>query len=472
MYVPFESESQIFALSEVSTDECLVPTRGGDWNDNGIWNELFLHQWTPEHLYITSTFNSLLNTQYLATSVLAKNATPNQIAEAKFIRALSMFLTLDLFNQVPFRASVVDDYKTLPIILKGDSACNFIINDLTPVIPYLPDYNKSNIIFANKHAARTLLMKLYLNKAVYQNRAHPNFSINSNALDSVIALFHSIENDISISKDYFGNFERNNWNNGNGVGEELIFCLNNSVTENIGGNVGSRWLITLHYNQTPSSWNGFCTLNEFYDLFDINDLRRYQKYQGSDSIYKNTGVNAGFLIDTQFDKNGKIILDRLAQPLVFTRIFSTILTSTDNFDGAGIRVYKYPADIVSNTPTGDIKENEYVIFRFSDVALMAIEAAARKNGGNTPSNELNILNELRIKRGLKALPSANLTDIYNERSRELYWECWRRNDMIRFEKFLQPNSIRLNKSDEKYLLYPIPSSQLSVNSNLLQNFGY
>ena len=59
-----------------------------------------------------------------------------------------------------------------------------------------------------------------------------------------------------------------------------------------------------------------------------------------------------------------------------------------------------------------------------------------------------------------------------ERGRELYWEGYRRQDMIRFGKFLQPVQERPTASDPKYLLFPIPSEQLAVNANLEQNPGY
>ena len=59
----------------------------------------------------------------------------------------------------------------------------------------------------------------------------------------------------------------------------------------------------------------------------------------------------------------------------------------------------------------------------------------------------------------------------DERGREMYWEGWRRQDLIRFGKFLQPWQEK-PADDPKNLLFPIPSSQLAVNPNLTQNPGY
>src|SRR5438034_1231555 len=35
-----------YNLSEISTDEMVVPTRGSDWYDNGTWLETHRQQWT------------------------------------------------------------------------------------------------------------------------------------------------------------------------------------------------------------------------------------------------------------------------------------------------------------------------------------------------------------------------------------------------------------------------------------------
>src|SRR5947199_8452524 len=41
--VPFTNQDQLFSLEENTADESLVPTRGGDWDDNGVWRVLHAH---------------------------------------------------------------------------------------------------------------------------------------------------------------------------------------------------------------------------------------------------------------------------------------------------------------------------------------------------------------------------------------------------------------------------------------------
>ena len=70
------------------------------------------------------------------------------------------------------------------------------------------------------------------------------------------------------------------------------------------------------------------------------------------------------------------------------------------------------------------------------------------------------------------MASVSLDQLLDERGRELYLESWRRQDLIRFGKFLQPMQEKPQASDPKYLLFPIPNQQLAINPNLTQNPGY
>ena len=59
MRSPFQGATQVFALSEVTTDERLMPTRAGDWDDNGKWRALHLHNWDANHPEIRDAFANL-----------------------------------------------------------------------------------------------------------------------------------------------------------------------------------------------------------------------------------------------------------------------------------------------------------------------------------------------------------------------------------------------------------------------------
>ena len=85
---------------------------------------------------------------------------------------------------------------------------------------------------------------------------------------------------------------------------------------------------------------------------------------------------------------------------------------------------------------------------------------------------LTIVNDLRTVRGATALASLDETSLLAERARELYVEGWRRTDLVRFGKFLQPWDQKQTTDDPKYLLFPFPSAQIVANPSLKQNPGY
>lgn len=452
-----QTQDLIWALEEHSSDEALGPTRGPDWDDNGVWRVIHSHQWDADHSVVRNSFNSLLTAQFSATAVLEQSPTAQEAAEARFIRALSMFLVLDLYDQVPFREDL-KDLKALPTTLKGTAAADKIISELNAIINDLP--NNTNAMKANKDAARVLLMKTFLNKGTYANRATPSFPAGD--MDQVIALADQIINNTSkysLADNFFTNFAPNN----SSASKELIYTLENTVGVR-GGNNRFHWFCTLHYNQKPSGWNGFTTLADFYDKFEAVDKRRNAAYTGVTDV---TGLRVGMLEGQQFDEKGTALKDRKGNNLAFTRAVALKETG-NNLEITGIRVVKYPPDFAQGIDGN--AENEYVIFRLADVMLMKAEALFRK--GST-ADALTIVNNLRAKRGATALTSLTAQSLLDERGREMYWEGWRRNDLVRFGKFLDPvGPTRSTKSGTERLIFPIPNQQLAVNPNLQQNPGY
>src|SRR5688572_11027767 len=169
---PMMDQSRFWAAQEHTTDEAIGPTRGGDWDDNGVWRVLHSHGWNAEHGFLRDTYRELLQAQYAAGNVLEFSPSAQQAAEARFLRAFSVFLVLDGWNQVPFREDL-KDFKQLPKTMEGSVALDYVISECNAIIATLPDGPVST---ANKDAARVLLMKAYLNKCTFANRAQPTFA--------------------------------------------------------------------------------------------------------------------------------------------------------------------------------------------------------------------------------------------------------------------------------------------------------
>jgi len=225
----------------------------------------------------------------------------------------------------------------------------------------------------------------------------------------------------------------------------------------------------LHYNQNPSGWNGFTTLSDFYGKFEAADKRRGgNAYPGMTQ-----GILPGFLIGQQKNGAGVDLKDRTGAPLAFTSAVKLIETGS-NLEVTGIRVIKYPIDYTS----GDNSNNDYVYFRLADVLLMKAEAILRGGTGTAAgpygSTALAIVNSIRThaSRGASALGTVTLDNLLDERGRELYWEGWRRNDLVRFGKFLNAWQEKPADAGSFTLIFPIPARELAANPNLSQNAGY
>ena len=457
---PFQDQGNLLALGAMSTDELIGPTRGGDWDDNGAWRVIHAHKFDGDNAHVREVFAQLGTVNFIATDILRFSPSPQQAAEARLIRAFSQFLTLDLYNQVPYREpgeSAVGASK----VRTGTEALTYIIGELTAIIPTLPD---GPVTIANKNAARVLLMKCYLNKGTIANRVTPTFDAAD--MQQVSALADIITaGSYSFSKSYFDNFAPNN----DVIGKENIWTqLNVGGTES--GGVRSRWHMTMHYNQAPSGWNGFTTLSDFYNKFEASDTRRgvaYAYTSPNAPLNPAKAVNVGFLIGQQYDMNtGTALLDRTKAPLIFTPDVK-IVEKGKNLEVTGIRAYKYPIDYQFDD-NGNV-DNDYVVFRLGDVLLMKAEALLRS--GNA-AGALVIVNNLRSNRGASLLTALTLDNMIDERGREMYLETWRRQDLIRFGKFLLPMQEKPQTSNAKYLLFPIPNGQLAANPNLKPNPGY
>ncbi len=486
---PYSDLGNIFALQEVPGDECVVPTRGGDWDDNGKWRALHQHAWTSDNVNtFLDQYNALNKINFDATNVLTFNPSAAQIAEARFVRALSLYQLLDLFGQFPFR-NPGDNLLNAPIVYRGDSAVQFIINELTTIIPDLSATNAINK--ATPEAAKMLLMKLYLNKGAFLNRENPTFD--DADMQKVISLGTEIMNSgkYTYSAKYFDVFNATNSANSEGI----FACANTSgvATNNTG--ISNRWFATLHYNQysvlaPAAGWNGFSTVADFYNSFATSTTATQTPkdtlldsriggrfYKGVTDV---SGIKPGLLIGQQYDQNGVALKDRKGNPLIFDpNIAPDLKEQGTNLEVTGIRVIKYSPDYTLGVKSYSNGGNWFMLFRYPDVVLMIAEAKMRAASPDA-AGAMAMVNELRAARGAQALTSmtlVNASDVYDpntllaERGRELYWENVRRTDLIRFNVFLKPWAYKTS-DDAHFLVFPIPPASLAANPNLTQNPGY
>ncbi|WP_340199763.1 RagB/SusD family nutrient uptake outer membrane protein [Ascidiimonas sp. W6] len=459
VYAQLGNQENEFALMEVSTDELLVPTRGTDWGDNGLWRTLHAHTWTAAHPHVLNAWNNQNQNVFRASEIIDSRSTPTpqQEAEARFLRAFAMFNVMDLYGQVPFRE--VDEGPEIdPRVLSRTEAYDFILNDLTTAMPNLASRGPSaETNFASKATANFLLAKLYLNAHIYKGTGTPDPA----DMTAVINAVDAIEADgYALADGYFDIFKED-------VDTETIWWLRTSV--------GNRIWNGMHYNiiapdNTGGGWNGFSTLAEFYDLFegDANENgvgsgqeeRRGFVPDATNADATNLGIGYGFLLGLQYDTNGNLLTDRIGNPLNFTKELPGLIGNTEN---TGIRVIKY------HPVNGSFTSHE-IMFRYADALLMKAEAQFNLGSGDP----LALVNQLRGIRDADPLGSLTAQDLLDERGRELYIEFWRRNDLVRFDQFTRdwefkdPSAV----GDTNRNLFPIPTVAILSNPNLVQNPGY
>ena len=128
---------------------------------------------------------------------------------------------------------------------------------------------------------------------------------------------------------------------------------------------------------------------------------------------------------------------------------------------------------------------DFPFYRLADAYLLYIEAVKRGGNGDA-AKAVRLWNALQLRafgnnnHDIASLSDITLNDILDERGRELYWEAHRRTDLIRFNNFTDNKNwswkggsqAGVQKIDDKYKIYPLPSTDLSANPNLKQNPGY
>ena len=128
---------------------------------------------------------------------------------------------------------------------------------------------------------------------------------------------------------------------------------------------------------------------------------------------------------------------------------------------------------------------DYFIMRAGEAYLIAAEADARLNGGTVSATGLGYINALRSRANARPVAQADCTVDYilDERCRELYYEGFRRTDLVRYGLFGGEGSAKYLwewkggvKNGQGFAafrnVFAIPSEDINANPKLTQNPGY
>ncbi|WP_448104808.1 RagB/SusD family nutrient uptake outer membrane protein [Pedobacter panaciterrae] len=447
---------RLFWMSqELTSDEAIC-----SWNDTGI-PDLNQMTWTSETTFLRGLYSRSIY-QITVCNEFLRESTPEKLssrgisgadataiqryrAEARFLRAFQYWVLLDGFGNPPFITENDLIGKVPPKQIKRKDLFNYVESELKAIEPDLADAQTNEYGRADKGADWALLARLYLNAEVYTGTAKYT--------DAITYSSKVINGGYSLASTYKNLFlTDNNVTSKN----ELILTINYDGihTQNDGG---TTYLINAAINgdMNPASfgvptggWAGNRTKNPLPLIFG--------DYSG------NTDKRAMFF-------GTKLANDEMG-------VFSDGLRVTKfrNVNSAGV-----PAPSIE----GKFSSLDFPLFRLAEQYLIYSEAVTRGGSGGSAAQALTYVNNLRERAYGNAsgnVASLSIPFFLDERARELYWEGFRRTDLIRYGKYTNASYVWPFKGGAKAgtgvsdtrNLFPIPSADLIANTNLIQNAGY
>ncbi|MFM7709392.1 MAG: RagB/SusD family nutrient uptake outer membrane protein [Ferruginibacter sp.] len=446
-------------VQEISTDEAVVQA---GWNDPGIH---FFHSmnWTTDNvilkgLYYRSFYQINLANEFIRQasdanlnkrniSLADQTAIKNYVQEARFLRAFQYAVLIDLFGNPPFITEANVPGSSLPTQISRANLFNYIESELLDLETKLPMQNEYGR--ANKSAARALLSRVYLNSEVYtgtkrytQSAQYAQKVINEGGYTLIpdyrqlmLADNHTNTNEFIMTINYDGIRTK-------GYGGTTFFthaAVGGNMPANAFG-IGGGWAGLRTTKNLP---------NQFPDPVGNADQR------------------------AQFWVNGQNI-ELTGEPApAFT-------------DGYAVTKYRNVTKLGAPGQSPDFADVDFPLFRVAEMYLNYAEAVLREPAAGNAGTALNYINLLRTRAyggspaGNIDATQMNLDFMIDERSRELYWEGFRRTDLVRFGQFTTADylwpwkgGVSTGTAVPSFRnLFPIPVADINSNTNLTQNSGY
>lgn len=462
-----------WTLQENTTDEAKCAW-GDSWvtQVNGmIWNTAEVEP--MEGLYHRSMYIVSIVNDYLKQLPNAPEGVDRERynAEARFCRALAYYVLMDAFGNPPFATE--ETGSSLPEQIKRADLFDWIEGELNTIKSSLPEMT-DEYGRADQHCVDFLLARMYLNSEVYTGTKRYTDCIT--ACNNIIT-----SNSYELADDYAELFMADNGENAD-ARKEIIFPViaDGNTTQSygigaiiLGSRSGSEG--TVENYGCNGGWDGFRATGNLVRAFN---------YDAEESAWTADNINS-------FDNRAIFYSEG--------RSLDITTSAIGTFTEEGWAVYKYSNLNSDGTPGKNttFPDTDFPLFRLGEVYLMYAEAVARGGDGGSTSKAVEYIQNLRKRANTvysevteswltentsvsASTASVAYGNILNERCRELYWEATRRTDLIRFGLFTSNSYTWAEKGgvisgvgvDDKYNLFPIPVSDISVNGNLHQNEGY
>jgi len=450
---------------ELPTDEAVIA-----WGDTGV-PDFHSMNWSSSNvnltgLYYRSTYQITLVNEFLIQStdaMMAKNGITAAAditnihyyrAEARFLRAFQYWVLMDLFAKPPFLTETTPVGSVIPPQTTRAALFTYIESELKAIDPLLVAPTKNEYGRVDQAGAWALLARLYLNAQVYTGTQR--YTDAATYAQKVIGAGYS------LNSNYQNLFLADN--STNGAQKENILTINydGNSTQGYGGT--SFMTFAEVGGSMPSAsfgisggWDGIRTTSALVSLFPAN---------------KNTTFPSNGNPDTRAEMWTQGQNETINDVTAFT-------------DGYAITKWR---DVTSTNVQGvnpSFSSIDEPLFRLPEMYLIYAEAVLRIPTAGDAGTALGYINALRTRAYGNAsgnILSSDLTlqFVLDERARELYWEGFRRTDLIRYGLFTSSTYVWPFKGGVKNgtgvadfrNIYPIPDQDRASNPNLAQNPGY
>jgi hypothetical protein len=473
----------IWNANELTTDEAIC-----GWTDAGI-SDLCYNQYTPNTaslygLWFRLCLGVSLCNQYLGE---CSDFNPTMTAEVHFLRSLYYYYMLDNFGNPVYTEEISSDN---PVQISSAELYSKIVADLEANMgnmlpPSVRKKGEANYGRADQSAAWMLLARLYLNAEKYTGT--PNWAKAKEYAAKVI-------NESGRSIWMGDNATTHKSANGKYSAYQMLFMADNDVTGAFNEAVfsfildgassaswgASTFLYAASWDKnmwadypatTDQAWGGNRTRKDLIEKFiDINEFDALADWK-TETIVEAAGDDRALFFGDNADGSGGI-KDRKYTNDILTEFTTGIATTK-------YRSNRSDEGATSNTTHLD---NDLLLFRLAEAYLIFAEAEAREAGSNTTlAQGTQYINTLRTRANNTNLKTAyTLNEVLDERARELYFEGLRRTDLIRYGYYGDSNYRWQLKGGVKEggkfgayrNIFPIPATELGINTNLKQNPGY
>lgn len=429
-----------------------------DMTSDDLWSSwgwesdnLYYHQWfatvtgdIQSHCYQNFSHYQFLSKTRNTIRRIEESSAPEDekklyIGEAKALRGWMGLYLYDMFGPVPVASDeVLDDPQTFNYIprLTDEEYDAFMEADLRDAIVALPE-KASAVGRMTKGAAMMILLKYDMIRGKYEDAEQ--------LCRDLTAMEGKVYN---LQPDYNYVFSKE----GEGNDEIILQIPANSSSSWTANYITASILPSdMPWTDKSTGWGGYVMPWDFYNTFENGDVRT-----------KN--------IITEYINN---------QGVLQTRDNNSQLSY-------GALPLKYGKDPSMSGAQSDL---DLVVYRYSDVLLTLAECINRNN--QIPTSEaVELVNRVRRRAGLVNLSSDQTVsyDAFNEallieRGHEFYLEGLRRQDLIRFGKYVEYANKRISDAnsngksyfaiDDSHKRFWIPQTFIDESkSSIKQNLGY